>query len=251
MGPARRALHELLAPHIDQATVDAIAAADYGQGYLAHRAALNDLLADADPPDRLEWEPAEVLSLTLGHGRDDGPPGGPSDVVDLYVGSLLIGADTPNGMPWDRLPVFLDAALGLGPAERDAARRFLVWCRVECPADWRYNVGEQPFLTFGVLLLTVAYEPAPPAEVLRGLAGGLVEELDRSVFAGEWIGRLEPALIGRGRKKPGKVWQALARRVLVAGPLAGTEVGGQLAVLGRVICREETLAVEDLYGLFT
>jgi hypothetical protein len=71
------------------------------------------------------------------------------------------------------------------------------------------------------------------------------------VFAGEWIGRLEPPLIGRGPKKPGRVWQEPARAVLIDGPLAGTETGADLAVLGRVICREQVMPVEDLYALFT
>jgi hypothetical protein len=39
--------------------------------------------------------------------------------------------------------------------------------------------------------------------------------------------------------------------VLVDGPLAGTGVGGRLAVLGRVICREQVLPVEDLYEVFS
>lgn len=242
MRPHRRAVHELLAPRITRTTVDEIAAADYGQNYPGHRAALEDVLAAKDPPNHLDWEPGEVLSLVFGHGL--------GDLVDVWAGSVLIGADTPNGMPWDRLPAFLQAALNLGPAERDAARRFLTWCRTAAPADWRHNVDEQPLLTFGVLTLTVVDEPTPPAEVLRGLAAGLVEELDRSVFAGEWLGRQEPALIGRGPKKTPKVWQAVARRVLIDGPLAAAPVGGQLSVLGRVICRQQVMPVEDLYGVF-
>jgi hypothetical protein len=242
MRPDRRAVHALLAPRIEPATVDEIAAADYGHDYDEHRAALIALLAGADPPERLEWAPHEVLVLTLGHGS--------GDLVDLYIGSLLLAAATPYEDPLLRLPPFLHAALNLGGAELSAARSFLAWCRLSCSGDWPSCAEDQPYLTLGALLLSVVTEPVPPEEILRGLAAGLVEELDRSVFHGEWIGRLEPPLIGRGPKKPGRVWRELAGRVLVDGPVTGTAVGGQLALLGRVIRREQVLPVEDLYAVF-
>jgi hypothetical protein len=247
MRPDPRAVHAWAAPRIAPETVDAIAAADHGQDVREHRRALISLLSDADPPRRLEWVPHEVLVLVLGHGRDDGL----GDLVDLYAGSLLLAARTPDRTPLHRLPPFLRAALALGPAERDAARAFLAWCRLTCPGDWPHNAGNLPFLTFGVLLLSVVAEPAPPDDVLRGLAAGLVEELDRSVVRGGWTGRLEPPLIGYGPRKPRRVWQEPARAVLIDGPLAGTEVGARLAVLGQVICRERMLAAADLCALFT
>jgi hypothetical protein len=246
MDPDPRAVHTLLAPRIGPATVDELAAADYGHDLPAHRAALTALLADPDPPTHLEWAPHEVLVLTLGHG--------PGDVVDLWSGSVLLGAATPYEEPLLRLPAFLRAALSLGGAELAAARRFLAWCRLTAPGDWRVTPRDLPYVTFGVLLLSVAGSvagaPVPSGDVLRALAAGLVEELDRSVYEGEWIGRAEPPLIGRGPRKPGRAWRDLAARVLVDGPLAGTAVGERLAVLGRTVTRERALPVEDLYGVF-
>lgn len=242
MGPDPRAVHAVVAPPVGSPVVDELAAADYGQDFREHRKALNALLARGDPPERLEWVPHEVLVLTLGHS---------GAATDLYIGSLLLAAVTPYQDPLVRLPPFLRAALDLGGAELVAARRFLAWCRLESPGDWPVCVDDLPYLTFGVLLLSVMVSPPPSDETLCGLAAGVVEELDRSVFDGEWIGRQEPPLIGRRPKKPAKVWRELAARVLVDGPLAGTGVGGRLAVLGRVICREQVLPVEDLYELFS
>lgn len=238
--PGPRAVHALLAPRIDPATVDRIAESDYGQDYREHRAAITALLHSPDPPARLEWVPHEVLVLSQGL----------SAVTDLWIGSLLLGAATPHEEPLLRLAPFLRAALDLGGPERSAALSLLAWCRLTAPGDWPVCAGDQPFLTFGALLLSVVAEPTPPDEVLRGLAGGLIEELDRSVFDGEWIGRLEPPLIGRGPKKPGRAWRDLAGRVLVDGPLGDTEIDGRLAILGGVIRRDRVLPVEDLYALF-
>lgn len=69
---------------------------------------------------------------------------------------------------WSMPAPLVDSALELDPAAVQAALRFLAWCRLHEPGDWRSDPTAPPFLTVAFLLLHVASPPPDGDAALTG-----------------------------------------------------------------------------------
>ena len=243
LAPNERALLAWVAPQLDAADIEEIAEADYGVDVPAYRRALNDLVHSSWLPDDLRRDPAEVLALT----RWTTPAGRRGHLRRLFACTLLVRAVTADGNPVDSLAPLVDSAWELGEPARDAALRFLAWCRLNLPGDWRDDPSAPVFLTLAVLLLSA--ETATAA----ALAAVLVEELDAVLTDPElpWRRRpRSPLYLRRDTDSAStrRLWSALVTRCLVDNPAV---VDPRLAALGRALDGNAATPITELRALFT
>jgi hypothetical protein len=242
--PDERALLGWVAPQLDAAALDEIATADYGTEVQEHRRALTELVHSAWLPDELKWNPGEVLALT----RWETPASRRDHLKRLFACMVLVRAVTAGGNPVDSLGPLVDSAWELGEPARGVALRFLAWCRLNLPGDWRDDDPSSPmFLTLAVLLLSAE------TAVSAALAAILVEELDAVLTDSElpWRRRPGSPLFTRrptDAASTRRLWSALVTRCLVDNP---TVVDPRLTALGRALCGDTATPIEELRALFT
>jgi hypothetical protein len=252
--PGELALRDWVAPLLDASMIDELAAADYGSDVTEHRQGIRRLLTVDRLPERLAWHPSEVLELMRWSMPDDptwksGSTGRRGHLLRLF--SCLVLVHTQTGQePTDSLAPLVDSALALESAAVPATVSFLAWCRLHEPGDWRSDPTAPPFLTFALLLLHAA-SPSPDWDaVVSGLACALIDELD-AIYADPSLGRMlhpEPLLLGL--RTPNQLWRALTSRCLVDGPIAGSDLGSRLALLGEFVRGDISASVADLRELF-
>jgi hypothetical protein len=139
--PDELALRDWVAPLLDASMIDELAAADYGADVEEHRRGIRSLLTVKRLPERLAWHPSEALELIRWSMPDDptwkpGSPGRRGHLLRLFSCLVLIWTQTGQD-PTDSLAPLVDSALELDPAAVQAALRFLAWCRLHEPGDWR------------------------------------------------------------------------------------------------------------------
>jgi len=239
-GPDERALLAWVAPQLDAAAIEEIAAADYGVDVAGHRRALIELMHSPWLPDNLIGDPGEVLALT----RWTTPADRRGHLQRLFACTLLVRAVTADGNPVDSLAPLVDSAWELGEPARDAAVRFLAWCRLNLPGDWRDDPSSPMFLTLALLLLS------PEKAALAAL---LVEELDAVPTDPElpWRRRPRSPLFTRRDTDSAtarRLWSTLLTRCLVDNPAV---VDRRLIVLGRALGSDTAIPIDDLRTLFT
>jgi len=242
-GPNERALLAWVAPQLDAAAIEAIAAADYGVDVPANRRALTELVHSPWLPDDLIGNPGEVLALT----RWTTPAGRRDHLQRLFACTLLVRAVTADGNPVDSLAPLVDSAWELGEPARKAAVRFLAWCRLNLPGDWRDDPSSPMFLTLALLLLSAE------AAAAAALAALLVEELDAVLTDPElpWRRRPRSPLFTRRDTDAAttrRLWSALMTRCLVDNPAV---VDPRLTALGRALGGDTATPIDDLRALFT
>ncbi|MFB9445641.1 hypothetical protein Dvina_33385 [Dactylosporangium vinaceum] len=243
LGPDERALLAWVAPQLDADAIDTIAAADYGADIPQYRRALTELVHSPWLPDHLIGNPAEVLALT----RWTAPADRRGHLQRLFACTLLVRAVTADGNPVDSLAPLVDSARELAAPARDAAVRFLAWCRLHRPGDWRDDPSSPMFLTLAVLLLS-AETPAAPA-----LAALLVEELDATLHDPDlpWRRRPRSPLFtrrGTDSATTRRLWSALVTRCLVDNPAV---TDPRLTALGNALGAGAATPIAELRALFT
>lgn len=241
--PDERALLRWVAPQLDAAALDEIAVADYGADVREHRRELVELVHSPWLPDDLPWHPGEVLALT----RWTTPVSRRGHLQRLFACVFLVRAVTNADDPVDSLAPLVDSAWELGEPARGLAVRFLAWCRLNLPGDWRDESSSAMFLTLAVLLLSA--ETAASA----ALAATLVEELDAVLADPElpWRRRPGSPLFTRRTSGSGdtrRLWSALATRCLVDNPAV---VDPRLTALGRALSGDTATPIDELRALFT
>ena len=217
--PSELALRDWVAPLLDASMIDELAAADYGSDVTEHGQGIRSLLSVDRLPERLAWHPSDVLELMRWSMPDNpawkpGSTGRRGHLLRLFSCLVLVRAQTGQD-PTDSLAPLVDSALELDPAAIPATVRFLAWCRLHEPGDWRSDPTAPPFLTFALLLL-YAGSPSPDRDaVVSGLARALIEELD-AIHANPGLVRMvqpEPLLLGlRTHNQRHQLWQALTSR---------------------------------------
>ncbi|MEV6306461.1 hypothetical protein AB0M02_44125 [Actinoplanes sp. NPDC051861] len=240
--PNERALLAWVAPQLDAAAIDEIAAADYGFDVPGNRRALTDLVHSPWLPDDLTGNPGEVLALT----RWTTPADRRGHLQRLFACTLLTRAVTADGNPVDSLAPLVDSAWELGEPARDAAVRFLAWCRLNLPGDWRADPSSPMFLTLAILLLSAETAASAP------LAALLLGELDAALTDPDlpWRRRPRSPLFTRRDTDSAttrRLWSVLMTRCLVDNP-AG--VDPRLTVLGRALGGDTATPIDDLRALF-
>ncbi|BEL03931.1 hypothetical protein Q0Z83_021220 [Actinoplanes sichuanensis] len=211
--PDERALLRWVAPRMDDALIEEIAAADYGFDIPGNREGLLELVHSPWLPDELIQDPAEVLALT----RWSTPSSERDRLKRLFACTLLVRARTAGGNPVDSLAPLVDSAWELGEPARTAAVPFLVWCRINLPGDWPDDPTGPMFLTLAVLLL------APESPAAPALAARLTEELDAVLADPDlpWRRRpRSPLYIRRDSdsSETRRLWSSLVTRCLLDNP---------------------------------
>jgi hypothetical protein len=241
-GPNERALLAWVAPQLDAAAIEEIAAADYGVDVPEYRRALTELVHSPWLPDDLIGNPGEVLALT----RWTTPASRRDHLKRLFACTLLVRAVTADGIPVDSLAPLVDSAWELGEPARAAAVRYLAWCRLNLPGDWRDDPSSVMFLTLAVLLLSAE------TAVSAALAARLVEELGAVLADPDlpWRRRPRSPLFARGTDSAStrRLWSALMTRCLVDNPAVADP---RLTALGRALGGDTPTPIDDLRALFT
>jgi hypothetical protein len=196
-------------------------------------------------PDELTWNPGEVLSLT----RSETPAVRRDHLKRLFACLFLVRAATSGADPVNSLAPLMDSARELGEPARGLTLRFVAWCRLNLPGDWRDDPSSPMFLTLAVLLL--AAETADPA-VSAALAALLVEELDAVLADPDlpWRRRPRSPLFARRTGDTGstrRMWSALVTRCLVDHPAVADP---RLIALGRALGGDTTTPIAELRALF-
>jgi hypothetical protein len=256
--PAETVLRDWVAPLLDASMIDELAAADYGADLEENRRGIHSLLTADRLPDRLAWHPSEVLELMRWSMPDDpawkpGSAGRRGHLLRLFSCLVLVGVHTGQD-PADSLAPLVDSAAELGPTAVGPTLRYLAWCRLHEPGDWREQPEVRPLLTFALLLLLASIPPANGSIAVEGLARALVDELDAVETDRSQSGTslVVPSLLGLDpRAQRHQLWRALTKRCLLEGPAAGTELGSRLALLGEAVRGDITASTTDLRTLFT
>lgn len=244
--PDERALLRWVAPQLDAAALDEIAAADYGYQALEHHRELSELVHSPWLPDELGWNPGEVLALT----RSGTPAGRRDHLKRLFACMFLVRAVTAGGDPVDSLTPLVDSAWELGEPARGVTVRFLAWCRLNLPGDWPDDPSSVMFLTLSLLLLSA--ETADPP-VSAALAAMLLGELDVVLTDPElpWRRRPGSPLFTRRPGDAGstrRLWSALLTRCLVDNPAVADP---RLTALGRALSGAAGTSIDELRAQFT
>ena len=243
LAPDERALLAWVAPQLDTAALDEIAAADYGAHVQEYRQELTELVHSPWLPDELPWNPGEVLALT----RWETPANRRDHLKRLFACLILVRAVTPGANPVDSLAPLVDSAWELGEPARGATVRFLAWCRLNLPGDWRDDPSSPMFLTLSVLLLSAE------TAVSAALAAMLLEELDVVLTDSElpWRRRPGSPLFTRRPTDDAttrRLFSALVTRCLVDNPAV---VDPRLTALGRALSGDAATPIGELRAQFT
>ncbi|RSM72584.1 hypothetical protein DMB66_05450 [Actinoplanes sp. ATCC 53533] len=243
--PDERALLGWVAPQLDTASLDEIAAADYGAHVREYRQELTELLHSPWLPDELTWNPGEVLALT----RSATPAGRRDHLKRLFACMFLVRAATLGADPVGSLAPLVDSAWKLGEPARGVTVRFLAWCRLNLPGDWRDDPSSAMFLTLSLLLLLLSAETA----VSAALAAMLLEELDTVLTDPDlpWRKRPRSPLFTRRPSDSAntrRLFSALVTRCLVDNPAL---VDPRLTALGKALNGDTATPIDELRAQFT
>jgi hypothetical protein len=149
-------------------------------------------------------------------------------LMRLFSCLFLVRAATADGMPVNALTPLVESAVELGPDAVAPASRFVAWCRVNEPGDWRDDPTSRPNLTLALVVLRTQLPQPPTPDPLPGLLASFVEELavaltEENLF---WSPRPIPALLKRtAMAESRRAWVSLAQRCLVDGPAPSTGRG--------------------------
>jgi hypothetical protein len=223
--PDELALRDWVRTHMNASIVRDIAEHDYGMHAEDYQYAIEELMAARRLPAALDWMPGEVISLASYSPVPDRNPAPGSDGWRAHVKRLfcclLLTATGHGANPAEPVAELVDSALELGPEPTALAVRFLAWCRLNEPGDWRFEEESRPFLTLGMLLLS-----GDPR-----LRAAFMDEVRALVPVEQWwkddtpSAALREAAGGSGFR----LWRAIADRRL---PAADTELRAWLR-LGR------------------
>lgn len=254
--PAELVLRDWVGPQLDAAMVARIAAADYGFNVDEYRRDVEDLRHVGRLPTDPSDLPEEVLSLSSWSTVERGPAGPEQErrhrLIRLFSCLFLVGCPSRNGRPVDSLTSLLDAAIELGPEAVDATCRFLAWCRLTEPGDWRDDPNALPFLTLALVVLCGQLPDRPTPDPVAGLLAAFVEELSTALDEENrlWSTRPIPDLLkltamGESRR----AWRSLAQRCLIDGPAPGPGTDVRLARLGQAIRGDLVADIAELRPL--
>lgn len=144
--PNRRTLFDRLRREVDDATLRAIANADYGSDAEKHYAALVTIHKSGEVPANLGWQPYEVLQLVRWMEPDDEASkpfaeGKRGHVVRLFATTILLRA-AGEGRQFDSGDDDSDVAQAvasvqrLGPAYADEALALFAWYGERARRSW-------------------------------------------------------------------------------------------------------------------
>lgn len=241
-GPDERALLRWLAPQVDGAALDEIAAGDYGFHTSEYREELSELTHSPWLPDTLPWNPGEVLTLR----RSRRPADSRDHVIRMFVCMFLVRASTANADPADSLAPLVDSAFVLGGPAHDVTVSFVAWCRLNLPGDWPDDPSSPMFLTLALLLMSAPTGAAP------ALAAVLLAELDTVLTDPDlpWRRRPRSPLFTRRTSDDSatrRLWSDLVTRHLLVNPAV---TDPRLTEVGRYLSGESTTPIADLRALF-
>jgi hypothetical protein len=255
--PSELALRDWVGPQLDASMVEEIAAADYGVDVAGYRQGVEDLRRGPLPGELLR-SPAEVLSLTRWSAVDElraAPMAARRmHLMRLFSCLFLVRAATADGMPVNALTPLVESAVELGPDAVAPATRFVAWCRVNQPGDWRDDPTSRPILTLALVVLSTQLPRQPTPDPLPGLLASFVEELAVALTEENllWSPRPVPALLKRtAMAESRRAWVSLAQRCLVDWPAPSTARGARLTRLGQAIRGELEADADELRELLT
>lgn len=164
LDPAFEPLLDLVLQHVDDSMLHEIAAADRGEDFEAHLAALRRIVR-GELPIPMDWIPKEVLELTS-YGE---PAGDRESWAPLFACMTLLRASQP---PHDKyfygeertILQLAKIAMAIGGDCTLAARRFLCWCLRRQPRTESLD----PYFAVAILILSVR---------LNDVSGGMVDYL--------------------------------------------------------------------------
>jgi len=247
--PAEQALWDWVRTRMNGAIVREMAELDYGMRVDEHRQGIEDLVATRRPPQELPWAPPRPVLELSSHAEPADPRPRPGSagwrthIARLFSALVLIRAAEPTS-PAGVLAGLVESAVQLGPEVAGPALRTLAWCRLHEPGGWRDEPGALPFLTLGVLLLSVAAPgtAADPA-VTAGLARAFVAEV-RALPPDRWWPGDGPTVLLKSiaGASSWRTWRRLVDRYLIDGAAADDS----LAQLGRIIADPAGVSIAAL-----
>ncbi|MEV4510963.1 hypothetical protein AB0K00_18570 [Dactylosporangium sp. NPDC049525] len=215
--PAELALRDWVRTRLNASIVRDIAALDHGMRVEEYQDGIEDLLVARRLPEKLPWNPGEVLELSSFTNPDAAARR--EHVARLFSCLMLVrGGDTVY--PAGALAGLVDSALALGPDATAPALRFVAWCRRHEPGGWRDEPEARPLLTLGLLLLYTAAPGHDPA-VEAGLREACAGEVRAATPAGQEPSASFKAAAGGERRR---TWRALFARYLTGQEPAGASV---------------------------
>jgi hypothetical protein len=253
--PSELALRDWVGPQLNASMVDEIAAAEYGFNASENRSALEELRTDRWLPDDLSDYPEEALALTRWSTVDDGlspPEARRRHLMRIFCCLVLVRASTSNGRPVDSVTPLVESAVELGPDAVHAAGRFLAWCWLHEPGDWRDDPASRPILTLALVLLSASLPAGRDPELLPALVAAFVEGLaavldDENLLWSERPVRDLLKLTAMGESR--RMWVSLTGRCLIDGPAQRTPHAVILARLGRAVRGDLTADTAELRSL--
>jgi len=174
--PAEMVLRDYVRPLLTAETLREIASLDYGEEVEEHQQAIKELLVVKRLPQEVWWPPREVLELAS-YGKPNDPQG---HAARLFACLVIIRAED-GPQPAGTMAALVESAVALGPDATEDAVRFLAWCRLHEPGDWRDEIAALPFLTLGLLLAYLLSPLRKDPEIVAGLTAVAVEELEAAL----------------------------------------------------------------------
>jgi len=174
--PSELALRDWVRPMLDAETVRQIASLDYGEEVEENQRAIQELLKVKRLPKEMWWPPREVLELAT-YGNPADPRG---HAARLFACLVIVRADDAP-QPASTLASLVESAVALGPDATEDAVRYLAWCRLNEPGSWRDELAARPFLTLGLLLAYLLSPLRKDQEIVAGLTGAVVEEVQAAL----------------------------------------------------------------------
>jgi hypothetical protein len=256
LNPSELALRDWVGPQLNESMLEDIAAADYGFNASENRRALEELRRDRWLPDELSCYPEEVLTLTRWsrvESQLSPEQARRIHLMRIFCCLVLVRATTMDASPVNSVTPLVESAVELGPDAVDAAGRFLAWCWLHEPGDWREDPRNRPILTLALVVLSTLLPAGRDPELLPALVADFVEDLS-AVLAEEyllWSEHPVRALLKLTAMDGGnrRIWVSLAGRCLIDGPAQHIGHAAVLAQLGRAITGDLAADAAELRSL--
>lgn len=190
LNPAAESLLAALSKHVDDEMLMSIALIDYGMNTEEHFAALCQIRDDQVVFAPMEWEPKEVLSLTLWSNPGKLYEGQiisdekllKEHLIRAFAAAALLRAmkEPPNSDYFNgdnhAIAVLLDSLSALAPSIQREALRFFAWS-VQTLADW--NASENPFYVLALLVLVLRTRAALTHNDLKAIIRWVFAEVNK------------------------------------------------------------------------
>src|SRR6185369_4061329 len=98
-------------------------------------------------------------------------------LIRLFCCVVLVRAATAQGSPVNSLTPLVQSAVALGPDAAGPTARYLAWCRLQVPGDWRDDPTARPVLTLALVVAAALVPAGRTPALLPGLVDLFVEEL--------------------------------------------------------------------------